>query len=242
MKRLISIMILVSGSYTLPLAMNHPGVVHGAEEIAFAKAKVTEGIEPWSSAFEQLQESSYSSLNYDVNPFSSVDCGYYNRPNVGCDETHDLGMGKSKQMCEKLGKGRASRRLEKAKSSLKSYKQSDFFGTLNTVQYIKMAAAMIAVQIPGSNAVNTDDLVSTTDAAFCGQINDGVTAQQLSVELYETLARARRFHQARDLAKARFRERTQLLTSGDGVSGSTSPSGGHNPNRSLNLWAIHPRL
>ena len=76
------------------------------------------------------------------------------------------------------GDGKYNHRIDKAKTSLKNYKQSSFFGTVNAVQYMKMVIAMLSGM--GRN-VNTDDLTSTADVAFCGQIADGGIEIEIAV-------------------------------------------------------------
>ncbi len=70
----------------------HPGILHSATELAFVRAQVAAKAEPWASAFAALQKSSYASLSYAEKPYATVECGSYNKPNIGCSQIVDDGM------------------------------------------------------------------------------------------------------------------------------------------------------
>jgi hypothetical protein len=53
----------------------HPGALLNGEQIAFLKAKIAAGAEPWASAFRETKASSSASLNYNAHPYANVICG-----------------------------------------------------------------------------------------------------------------------------------------------------------------------
>ncbi len=63
----------------------HPGLLVSRSQIDFIKDKIKLGEEPWKTAFANLKSSKYSSLTYAYKPFTNVECGSYNNPNVGCN-------------------------------------------------------------------------------------------------------------------------------------------------------------
>lgn len=70
----------------------HPGILNNKTELDLIKSKIKAGEQPWKSAFEKLEKSKYASLNYAEKPFLIVDCGSYNKPNLGCDNAVEDGM------------------------------------------------------------------------------------------------------------------------------------------------------
>ncbi|MDP4500404.1 alginate lyase family protein [Nonomuraea turcica] len=69
-------------------AFKHPGVLVSRAQLDFVKANL--GKEPWKSAWEALQRSSYASLSYTAKPRAVVECGMYGNPDHGCsDERED---------------------------------------------------------------------------------------------------------------------------------------------------------
>ncbi|HET8828096.1 MAG TPA: hypothetical protein VFM79_02085, partial [Pelobium sp.] len=69
-----------------PNGFVHPGILNTQAQINFFVEKVNTNQQPWKAAFDELKESPYASLSYKHKPFISVDCGSYNKPNVGCDQ------------------------------------------------------------------------------------------------------------------------------------------------------------
>ena len=53
----------------------HPGALLSGEQIAFLKAKIAMGAEPWASAFRATKASSFASLGYNARPYANVICG-----------------------------------------------------------------------------------------------------------------------------------------------------------------------
>jgi hypothetical protein len=62
----------------------HPGLLVNKSQIEFIVAKIKAGEEPWKTAFANLKSSKYSSLTYVYKAYSTVECGGYNIPNIGC--------------------------------------------------------------------------------------------------------------------------------------------------------------
>jgi len=67
----------------------HPGVAHSAPSMAFAKQKIEAGEQPWANAWKGIQRSQYASLNWRPKPYSKVERGPSNRPDVGSSEFSD---------------------------------------------------------------------------------------------------------------------------------------------------------
>ncbi|MEV7598436.1 alginate lyase family protein [Kitasatospora sp. NPDC089797] len=75
-----------------PAAFQHPGVLVGAQQLAFIKGKLDAGAEPWSSAFAALRASGYASLDRQPKPRATVECGSSSHPNNGCSDERDDSM------------------------------------------------------------------------------------------------------------------------------------------------------
>ncbi|MFJ8622572.1 alginate lyase family protein [Kitasatospora sp. NPDC093550] len=73
-------------------AFQHPGVLVGAQQLAFAKGKVAAGAEPWKSAFADLRASRYASPDWKPKPRATVECGSGSNPNNGCSDERDDSM------------------------------------------------------------------------------------------------------------------------------------------------------
>ncbi len=78
--------LMFSSSASAQQKFNHPGIFHSAEQLAVVKSKIEAGEEPWKSAYQEMKESSQSSLSYEPRARANVECGGHNRPNHGCDD------------------------------------------------------------------------------------------------------------------------------------------------------------
>jgi hypothetical protein len=67
-----------------PAAFTHPGVGVSRAQLDFVRSKVQAGAEPWTTAFNQVKNSSYASLSRTPTPRAVVECGPYSNPNYGC--------------------------------------------------------------------------------------------------------------------------------------------------------------
>jgi hypothetical protein len=73
-----------------PAHFVHPGVLVNAGQLAFVRAKVEAGEQPWKSAYDKMRNSDYGKLNYQAHPRANVECGSQSNPNHGCsDERED---------------------------------------------------------------------------------------------------------------------------------------------------------
>lgn len=63
----------------------HPGVLNNAADLDHMRENVQAGKQPWVAAYEELKSSEYSSLSYTQKPVPHVKCGFYNKPNIGCN-------------------------------------------------------------------------------------------------------------------------------------------------------------
>jgi hypothetical protein len=71
-------------------AFRHPGVLVGKRQLAFVRARITEGAEPWTTAYEAMRTSDLASLGWQPKPWPVVECGSNSTPNHGCtDERND---------------------------------------------------------------------------------------------------------------------------------------------------------
>ncbi|MFC8506643.1 alginate lyase family protein [Streptomyces sp. NPDC057411] len=66
---------------TAPERFRHPGVLVGGAQLAAVRAHVAAGREPWKSAYEEMSESKYASLDYTPHPAKVVACA----SNAGTD-------------------------------------------------------------------------------------------------------------------------------------------------------------
>ena len=97
---MVSSFLLLLSAYSTTLRLTkssrenfvHPGLLHNKEELAFVKAKLAAGEEPWNSAWKQLRQSELASLDYEPNPRADVVRGPRSRPDLGSsDFTDDAG-------------------------------------------------------------------------------------------------------------------------------------------------------
>lgn len=70
----------------------HPGILNSKEQLEVVKTKIAAGEQPWTAAFEKLKTSPYSDLSFQPEPFPTVDCGSYNKPNLGCNQMVENAM------------------------------------------------------------------------------------------------------------------------------------------------------
>src|SRR6476646_7848666 len=75
-----------------PFVFKHPGILNSEAQLSFIKQKLKAGEEPWKSAFEKLKNTPYASADYKPKPYEVVNCGFYNKPNIGCDQQAEDGM------------------------------------------------------------------------------------------------------------------------------------------------------
>jgi len=90
MKKIISVIIvLLAAVIMMPLTTSaqkfvHPGVDQTSQDLAYMKAQVLAGKQPWKDAFERLKTT--TDLNFVVKPFPHVLRGPYGKPNIGGDD------------------------------------------------------------------------------------------------------------------------------------------------------------
>ena len=69
---------------------NHPGILNSKEQLAFVKARVAAGQQPWKDALDKMKALPEASLDYQPKPHEEVNCGSGSRPDYGCsDEKRD---------------------------------------------------------------------------------------------------------------------------------------------------------
>ena len=64
----------------------HPGISHSKESIERVKARIKGGEQPWTKAWEKLQESKYAGLDWKPKPHPNVERGPSNNPNIGSSD------------------------------------------------------------------------------------------------------------------------------------------------------------
>jgi hypothetical protein len=72
---------LLLHSSSLGQNFTHPGINQTAQDLAFMKQQVLQGVEPYKGAFERLKAT--TSLDFLVTPFTHVLRGSYGKPNIG---------------------------------------------------------------------------------------------------------------------------------------------------------------
>lgn len=86
----------------------HPGLLSSADDLAFVRARLAAGAEPWRTAFERLAGSEVARLDRRPAPRPVVDCGPYSRPDHGCsEEKADAQAAYAQALLWTLGGGRA---------------------------------------------------------------------------------------------------------------------------------------
>ncbi len=72
--------------HTVVAEFVHPGVAHSRESLAFVKAKLEAGEQPWARAWEKLRSSGDADLDWKPRPFPNVERGPSNNPNIGSSD------------------------------------------------------------------------------------------------------------------------------------------------------------
>ncbi len=65
-------------------AFKHPGVVVNRGQLDFVKAKIAQGAEPWTKAYNTALAGRYSNASYVPQPRAVVECGSSSKPDYGC--------------------------------------------------------------------------------------------------------------------------------------------------------------
>jgi hypothetical protein len=78
-----------------PQGFQHPGVLVSRAQLDFVKAAVKAKQEPMYTAYQQAMASKYGKLDYVVKgppANGTIECGSYDKPDVGCSQQHDDSM------------------------------------------------------------------------------------------------------------------------------------------------------
>jgi Alginate lyase len=79
-----------AGTESVSDEFTHPGVLLDNEQLATVRQALAAGREPWTGALAKLQASVLASLDYRPEPWSTVECGPFSKPDHGCTvETND---------------------------------------------------------------------------------------------------------------------------------------------------------
>lgn len=73
-----------SSSLIVDSTFVHPGVLVTGEQLEAARARLADGEDPTTSAFDRMMASEYASLGHTASPREVVECGPYSNPDVGC--------------------------------------------------------------------------------------------------------------------------------------------------------------
>lgn len=64
----------------------HPGMLHGSNDLAFIRAKVLAGEQPWKKAWEKMRADGHGSLKWEARPVEDVYRGRFNFPDRGSSQ------------------------------------------------------------------------------------------------------------------------------------------------------------
>jgi parallel beta-helix repeat protein len=88
MRKYVVLFVMVAGSVipfqTISQKFIHPGIDQTSGDLAYMKAQVLKGEQPWKDAFDKMKAA--TDLNFDVKAFAHVKRGGYGRPNIGGDD------------------------------------------------------------------------------------------------------------------------------------------------------------
>jgi Alginate lyase len=68
----------------LAVAFNHPGVFLDYAQLEFIRTNVNLGLDPWKSAYANMMNSSFGSLDRPATPFVNVECSSGSTLDIGC--------------------------------------------------------------------------------------------------------------------------------------------------------------
>ncbi|KAH8171707.1 aminotransferase class I and II domain-containing protein [Sarocladium implicatum] len=69
----------------------HPGILNDSERAEFIRQQVAQSVEPWSAAFADMLSHPHASKT-TPEPVSTVECGGYSTPDVGCSDEREDAM------------------------------------------------------------------------------------------------------------------------------------------------------
>lgn len=84
MKKLLTILLVLTAMAVSAQSFQHPGLNQSGNDLAYMKAQVLKGNEPYKSAFDRLKQS--IEPGYKVTAFAHVLRGPYGKPNIGGGE------------------------------------------------------------------------------------------------------------------------------------------------------------
>lgn len=84
------LLILARATGVTAAEFKHPGILNAETELAFVKARVAAGEQPWTDALAKAKALPLASLDYKPEPHEEVNCGSGSKPDFGCtDEKRD---------------------------------------------------------------------------------------------------------------------------------------------------------
>ena len=87
----VSALLLLAQVLSAETPFTHPGVIHSQEDLAFVKAKIKSGENPWRFAWELLESSQYLKEDWKPEPFKVIERGPYNEPDIGSSQFSNNG-------------------------------------------------------------------------------------------------------------------------------------------------------
>ncbi len=64
----------------------HPGMLHNKKDLAFLRASVKSGAEPWVAAWTQLKKVPEADLTWQAKPIKVIVVGFYGKPDIGATD------------------------------------------------------------------------------------------------------------------------------------------------------------
>jgi hypothetical protein len=68
----------------LAFAFQHPGVFLSYGQLELIRINVNLGVDPWKSAYANMMNTTFGSLDRPSTPFVNVECGSNSNPDIGC--------------------------------------------------------------------------------------------------------------------------------------------------------------
>ncbi|MCE7043218.1 alginate lyase family protein [Dyadobacter sp. CY312] len=70
----------------------HPGMLHSKQDLAFVKARISSGAEPWKSSWVNLKTSPTAQLTWTAKPVKVIEVGFYSKPDIGGTDFRNDGL------------------------------------------------------------------------------------------------------------------------------------------------------
>ncbi|MHB1037821.1 MAG: alginate lyase family protein [Pirellulales bacterium] len=135
----------------------HPGILHNRAELAFVKARIDSGAEPWKSAWDQLRTHTFAQLDWKTKARADVVRGVMNNPNRGASDMERDAAAAYVHAVQWWLVGEKAH-AEKAIEILNAYSA--------TLKSVTGHDARLLVGMTGINFLNAAELVRHSDAGW----------------------------------------------------------------------------